>query len=99
VRSLIVISPAAEMDLAETRDWYEAISPDLSKDFQLAFDATLCTIGRHPKAFGAVGDGLRRALLRRFPHAVFYRPVLDTIQIVADLHTSRDPGICQSRHH
>jgi plasmid stabilization system protein ParE len=99
VNFLIVISPAAELDLAETRDWYDAIRAGLSRDFELAFDATLCTIARHPEAFGTVSGGLRRALLQRFPHAVFYRLTPAAAQIVAVLHTNRDPRIWQSRQH
>jgi plasmid stabilization system protein ParE len=95
----VIITPAAELDLAESRDWYESIRPGLSRDFELAFDAALCRIARHPQAYEEVGYGLRRALLQRFPHAVFYRQGPDAVQIVAVFHPSRHPSIWQSRGH
>jgi plasmid stabilization system protein ParE len=99
VKTPVIITPAAELDLAEYRDRYESIRPGLSRDFELAFDATLCRIARHPQAYEEVGYGLRRALLQRFPHGVFYRQGPDAVQVVAVLHPSRNPRIWQSRAH
>jgi toxin ParE1/3/4 len=99
VKPQIIISPAAELDLAESRDWYESVRPGLSRDFELAFDAAICRIARHPEAYSVASPGLRRALLQRFPHAVFYRHGADAVQVVAVLHTSRHPRIWQSRAH
>jgi plasmid stabilization system protein ParE len=95
----IIITPAAELDLSESRDWYEAIRPGLSKDFELSLDAALSQISRHPEAHASVGDGLRRTLMQRFPHAVFYCLRPDVIQVVAVIHTSRDPHNWQYRQH
>ncbi len=99
MKPLIIITPAAELDLAESRDWYESVRPGLSRDFELAFDAAACRIARHPELYGVAGYGLRRALLQRFPHAVFYRQETDIAQVIAVLHTSRHPRIWQSRAH
>ena len=32
----VIITPAAELDLAESRDWYESIRPGLSRDFEVS---------------------------------------------------------------
>ena len=99
VKTRVIISPAAELDLADSRDWYETIRPGLSQDFDLAFDAALCRVARHPQAYALVEQGLRRALIPRFSHAVFYRQLTDAVQVVAVLHTSRNPRVWQSRAH
>jgi toxin ParE1/3/4 len=99
LKTRIIITPAAELDLAESRDWYESIRSGLSRDFELAFDAAVSRIARHLLAYALADRGCRRALLQRFPHAVFYRQVPEAIQVVAVLHTSRSPLIWQSRSH
>ena len=95
----VIISPAAERDLAAAIAWYEAARAGLSADFRLAADAALERIARHPKAFPLIGRGMRRALLHRFPHAVFYRHQAEAVQVVAVLHTSRDPRTWEARGH
>jgi plasmid stabilization system protein ParE len=99
VKTPVIISPAAELDLAQSRDWYESVRSGLSRDFELAFDAALCRIARNPQSYEKVGHGLRRALLHRFPHAIFYRERPNAVQVVAVLHPCRHPRIWQSRSH
>jgi len=72
VKTNVSITPAAELDLLETMGWYESIRPGLSRDFLLAFDAAINQIARHPTSHALLERGLRRALLHRFSHGVFY---------------------------
>jgi plasmid stabilization system protein ParE len=97
VNTLVIITPAAELDLAEALKWYDSIRPGLSIDFRLAFDAAISRIGRYPCANGVIEHGLRRALLQRFSFAVFYRVWGEAVQVIAVLHTSRSPLTWQSR--
>ena len=41
--------------------------------------------------------GIRRALLRRFPYAIYFAVENDTVLVVAVLHASRDPAEWQRR--
>jgi plasmid stabilization system protein ParE len=50
----VIITPAAEQDMADAIDWYETYHPGLSLDFGLALDATLNLIVRHPGAYALV---------------------------------------------
>jgi plasmid stabilization system protein ParE len=93
----VVLTPAAELDLASAIEWYESKHIDLSYDFRLALDATLSLITRHPDAYAVVAPGMRRALLRRFPHAVYYRRHEALIEVVAILHPRRSPLVWQAR--
>jgi len=79
---------AACADLLAAHDWYEQRSPGLGKDFVRMVDAALAGIGRQPALFPPVHRGLRRALLRRFPYAIFYRIDPDAVRVIAVLHTS-----------
>jgi plasmid stabilization system protein ParE len=93
----IVIAPAAEADLLEAIAWYESNHSDLSFDFRLSLDAAFDHIARYPEACALVAPAVRRALLRRFPHAVYYRHQRTSIEVIAVLHTHRNPRVWQKR--
>jgi plasmid stabilization system protein ParE len=95
----VVITPAAQGDLADAIEWYESNHPGMSFDFRLALDATLGLITRYPDACALIAPGLRRGLLRRFPHAVYYRQKLAVTEVIAILHPSRSPRVWQARNH
>jgi plasmid stabilization system protein ParE len=95
----IIITPAAELDIADAIDWYGAISPELPLVFRLVLDTTLGLVAEFPDSYALVARGLRRALLRRFPHGVFYRHEASVIQVVAVLPTTREPRVWQARSH
>jgi plasmid stabilization system protein ParE len=44
-----------------------------------------------PELHRKVHEDYRRALVRRFPYAVFYEYTRETVTIYAVFHTSRDP--------
>jgi plasmid stabilization system protein ParE len=57
------------------------------------------TSGIRTSAPGSVwsSSGIRRALLRRFPYAVYFAVERDVVVILAVLHVSRDPAEWQRR--
>ena len=93
----IVLTPIAEADIADAIMWYESSSPGRSWDFRMALDACFDRIARYPDASAMVAPTVHRALLRRFPHAVYYRQRKGVVQIVAILHTHRHSRIWQDR--
>lgn len=95
----IVIEDPAKGDLAAAVRWYKEIRPGLETDFRLCVRATLYRIARHPESYPIASRALRRALLDRFPFAVFYLSADDGIRVFGVLHTSRHPRIWQNREH
>jgi toxin ParE1/3/4 len=87
----IIITPAAELDIADAIDWYDAISPELTISFMFELTATLGTISEQPEADSPVLRVLHRTPLRRFPYSVFYRQVPNAIQVIAVFSASGDP--------
>jgi plasmid stabilization system protein ParE len=87
----------AEIDIAETFDWYEARSEGLGGDFLRAVDAVLANIQRNPFAYQVIGRAVRHANLRRFPYSVFFTVRESDIVVIGCLHQSRDPAIWQKR--
>jgi plasmid stabilization system protein ParE len=92
-----LIRPAAAADVEEAYRWYEQQRVGLGEEFLAAVDAKLRDIAAHPSAYAVIHRGVRRALLRRFPYAVFYRFHGDSVIVVACMHGRRDPKRWQGR--
>jgi hypothetical protein len=93
----IRLRPEVETELEAAADWYEACAPGLGADFLRAVDAALAGIGRNPEHYQVIFDTARRALLRRFPHAVIFSIEPDAIVVAACLHTRQKPTHWQQR--
>ena len=91
------LTPEAELDLDEAHPWYHRQAPGLAADFLAAVNTRLASIQRHPEAYALVDATMHRALLRRFPYAIFYE--IEPVQIVvyAVFHGARDPRAWRRR--
>ena len=81
----------AELDLDEAYSWYQAQAPGLAADFLGAVNTCLASIRRHQEAYQLVDPTMRRALLQRFPYAVFYEVEAVDIIVYAVFHCARNP--------
>lgn len=91
------ISPEAEADLTEAREWYSHQRKDLDLEFMQSVDEVLALVINYPDSFPVVYRTLRRAVIRRFPFAIFYEVAADEIQVTAVFHSRRNPEMWQSR--
>jgi plasmid stabilization system protein ParE len=87
----LVIAPEVEFDIAEAYFWYERRRIGLGEEFLSSVDACMEGIRRHPEAYPLIHETYRRALIRRFPYAVFYEYSESTATVYSVFHTSRDP--------
>ena len=78
-------------DVVAARSWYEEQRRGLGDEFASSLDRTIELISKLPDAFPEIAAGHRRALLHRFPYALYYRVAGDTLDVVACLHTRRSP--------
>src|SRR5207253_2189401 len=88
----IIVRPEAEHEIQEAFDWYEERSEGLGAEFLRAADACLSGVQRSPESYQVVHDEVHRALLRRFPYALFYLVREDTIIVLACFHVKRNPA-------
>lgn len=93
----IRLSPEAEADLTEAREWYSHQRKDLDAEFMQCVDGVLALIISHPNSFPVVYRTLRRAVVRRFPFAILYEVAADEIEVTAVFHSRRNPEFWQSR--
>ncbi len=84
----------AERELRTAMRWYESQHPGLGVEFLGAIHGVLVRVGTSPEQFPEWADHprFRRALVGRFPYALFFHAVGGDIVVVAVAHTSRRPG-------
>ena len=92
-----IVRPAAAADIDEAFLWYEAQRPGLGHDFLAAADTLIDVIAEHPLRYPVIRRNTRRALLRRFPYAMFFRIYDEVIVVVACMHGRRNPRRWQVR--
>jgi plasmid stabilization system protein ParE len=96
VKKLILL-PEAVHDIAEAYGWYEDKQPGLGEDFLRCVDACLIAMSRNPKMYPVMYETYRRALIRRFPYAIFYEHYKSTITVYSVFHSSQDPQKWRNR--
>ena len=89
--------PEARQDIASAVAWYEQQSPGLGLEFLRCFEAVVVSIQRHPLMYPVVSLDYRRALVRRFPYAIFYEVEPQRIVVYAVFHCSQDPDKWKAR--
>lgn len=92
----VVFRPEADDEAVEVRGWYEAKRPGLGSEFGAEVDATVTRIFEHPLAYPRVRGETRRAVLNRFPYAIYFRATPETIIVLA-VHGRQHPARWQSR--
>jgi len=88
---------AVEADVEAAFNWYEGEEPGLGLEFLEELRAAYHRILDHPLGYQDLRSGIRRALTRRFPYAVYFSIEEEAIVIVAVLSTARDPEEWQRR--
>ena len=90
MHSTIVISPRASQHVYEIYSWYEEQQIGLGKRFLSALTAAFQKIERNPAGYQIAYGSHRRAIVGKFPYAVFYEEQETQIIITGVLHTARN---------
>jgi plasmid stabilization system protein ParE len=80
-------------DLAGAYGWYEERRIGLGEEFLATVEESLDAIEEFPEMFALVHAEVRRAMVPRFPYAVFYRVEPKQVVVLTVLHTARDPKL------
>lgn len=86
----VVLRDGAARDIADAFAYLA--SHGRGDAFMAAVDHTLSKIGERPMMYPEIGDGVRRALLRRFAYSVFFVLEDDQAVVLAVHHHRRDPA-------
>ena len=80
-------------DLADKFGYYEGQGAGLGEEFIAAVESTFDAIESYPEMFSRVHGDVRRAVVSKFPYAVFYRVEPKHVVVLTVLHTARDPRL------
>ncbi len=93
----LIAEPQADFDVEGAFEWYEGERLGLGFEFLDELRAAYDRIVEGPLKYQDLRSGIRRALLNRFPYAVYFAVEDDLAVVVAVLHASRDPAEWQQR--
>lgn len=87
------IQPRAQAELDAAADWYDEqdATGRLRKRLLNEVEETLNVVCATPTLFAEYDHTTRRALLRRFPYALYYEVEPTRIVVVAFMHMKREP--------
>ena len=87
----VVVQPEAAREAEDAVAWYEDKEPGLGLHFLHDLDVLYARMARNPEIFQSVGASFRRALMRKFPYAIFYEFSQKMVVVHSIFHCSRKP--------
>ncbi len=94
---VLVFRPEVREELNEAHSWYESQKSSLGDEFLDCVDETVNLICQMPESYAVTYRDVGRAIVRRFPYAVYYRIVSSRVIVTAIFHSRRDPKSWQMR--
>ena len=93
----LIFRDEALADLDEAYLWYEEQRQGLGVEFIQAIESRLEQIQSNQKQFPRIRFVIRRAIVTRFPYAIFFIEQERFISIIAVMHHARSPRHWQRR--
>lgn len=93
----LVSTPEADLEIERAFQWYENEQSGLGVEFLEELRRAYHQIVDNPLKYPIIRLNTRRALVRRFPYAVYFATENETVIVLAVLHTSRNPAAWQRR--
>jgi len=91
------LTSAADRDYLQAVAWYEEQQAGLGREFEVELERLFARIKDNPEQFPRATLTVRKALLPRFHHGIFFTVEADEIGVVAIYHPSRDPAALRRR--
>jgi plasmid stabilization system protein ParE len=95
----LVFQPLAFTDIQEITSYYDLITPQLADAFLMELENTKKHITKMPESSSLKLGNIRVVFLKRFKYGVYFKiyPKLKIVNIIAIIHTSRNPNIWKKR--
>ena len=91
------ISSEAELEIFEAALRYERERIGLGVRFETQVNSVFASLVDNPFQFPVIEEGVRRAIVRVFPYAVYFTLEADLITVLAVLHMHRHPDTWKRR--
>ncbi len=93
----IIVHREAEIELWQAVEYYEIKHVGLGLSLEQEVSRAFVEIQKAPDMWPARKHGTKCRLLYRFPYAIYYLDIQDTIWIIAIAHTHRKPYYWRNR--
>jgi plasmid stabilization system protein ParE len=93
----LLVRPEARHDILSAMNWYETRELGLGAQFLAEVDAVFERIVKRPESYAKTHGPFRRALMRRFPFATYFKSQDDNLIVFAVLHQRLDRGVLDRR--
>jgi len=93
----VVLRDDAQAEFYEAFDYYERQPVGLGVEFMARGQHVFDHISENPRSHAIVLGDVRKAVVKRFPYCIFFRPHTDRVEVIAVFHSSRDPSVWQGR--
>lgn len=93
----LVLRPEVTLDIHGAAFWYDERQAGLGRRFLAEVDHVFERVVESPTHFPRIENHVRRALLRKYPYAVYFRFDRAQVTILAVLHCRRDPSGWRTR--
>ena len=93
----VIVQPEAIQETDEAFGWYEDKEPGLEFRFLHDLETADAAVARRPETIQPVRSSFRRALMGKFPYAIFFEFDEDLVVVHSVFHCSRNPAAWQSR--
>lgn len=84
--------PEAEYDIEDASVWYENQRQGLGQFFLNEVEKSLNMIAENPLLYPIIYRNTRRAVIQKFPFAIFYRIEEEEVIVFGVIHGSRNPN-------
>lgn len=93
----VILRPAAQADVQDIQDAFDARSTTQGDHFTSRLRQTLDTLRDFPELFGFIWQDVRAAPIKKFKHQVIYVAFPDRVEVLAVRHGSRGSTAWQAR--
>jgi len=94
----LIINPFAEVDIKDSKEYYDLEQDGLGDKFVEDVEGTLERIKQNPMQYPKVKMDMRKAGLKKFPYGIFYVFRDSVINILSVFNFSRNPSIWKRRY-
>ena len=93
----VILRHEAEVDIQGAHDELEAVRVGLGNQVLARLREVLARIEKMPELHGKVWEDVRAARLKQFRYIVYFIVLTDRVEVLAVLHSAREPLAWQSR--
>ena len=91
MRFAVRYQPAAAAEVANAITWYAQPEINQASAFVRELERTEAHLRANPELYQRIEDGIRRAVLRRFPYSLYYLIERSDVIVLACMHHHRKP--------